>query len=57
MSIKTRVKNFSYSEITTLIDLVLENKPKLFSAFSSTLTFDEKKNIWKQIANAISQED
>ena len=36
--------------------MVLENKPKLFGAFSSTLTFDEKNSIWEQIANSISQE-
>ena len=56
MSNKTRAKNFSYSEITTLVDLVLENKSKLFGAFSSTLIFDEKNSIWEQIANAFSQE-
>ena len=56
MSSKTRAKNFSDSEITNLVDLVLENKPKLFGAFSSTLTFDEKNKIWEQIANTISQE-
>ena len=45
MSSKTRAKNFSDSEITNLVDLVLENKPKLFGAFSSTLTFDEKNKL------------
>ena len=44
---KTRAKNFSNSEITTLVELGLEDKPKLFSAFSSTLTFDEKNKIWE----------
>ena len=56
MSSKTRTNNFSNSEITTQVDLVLENKPKLFGAFSSTLTFGEKNKIWEQIASTISQE-
>ena len=56
MSNKTRARNFSYSEITTLVDLFFENKSNLFGAFSLTLNFDEKNSIWEQIANAISQE-
>ena len=53
---KTRAKNFSNEEISTLVDLVMENKPKLFGSFSATSTFDEKNAIWEQIASTISQE-
>ena len=44
-TIKTRAKNFSNDEITTLVDLVLENKSKLFGAFSSKLTSSDKKHF------------
>ena len=44
MSIKTRAKIVSISDVATIVDLLLENKPKLFGALSSTLTSDEKNN-------------
>ena len=50
MSIKTRSKNFSADEISTLVDLVQENKSKLFGSLSSSLTYEEK-NVWKQSAS------
>ena len=55
MSMKTRAKNFSSEEISSLVDLVLENKSKLFGALSCSLTFDEKNNVWEDIAKEISQ--
>ena len=55
MSIKTRSKNFSADEISTLVDLVQENKSKLFGSLSSSLTYEEKNNVWKEIAEAITQ--
>ena len=55
VEMKTRAKNFSSDEISSLVDLVLENKSKLFGALSCSLTFDEKNNVWAEIANEISQ--
>ena len=55
MSMKTRAKNFSSEEISSLVDLVLENKSKLFGALRCSLTFDEKNNVWEDIAEEISQ--
>ena len=46
MALKARAKNFSSDEITQLVDLVLENKSKLFGALSSSLSYDEKNKIW-----------
>ena len=40
---------------TQLVDLVLENKSKLFGALSSSLSYDEKNKIWEDIAKEISQ--
>ena len=54
-AIKTRAKNFSKDEITTLVDLVLENKSKLFGAFSSKLTLNDKEKLWEDIARSISR--
>ena len=55
MAMKTRAKNFSSDEISSL-DLFLENKSKkLFGALSCSLTFDENNNVWQDIANEISQ--
>ena len=55
ISLKTRSKNFSHEEISMLVDLVQENKSKLFGSLSSALTYEEKNCIWKEIAEAISQ--
>ena len=55
MALKARAKNFSSDEITQLVDLVLENKSKLFGALSSSLSYDEKNKIWEDIAKEISQ--
>ena len=52
-AIKTRAKNFSKDEITTLVDLVLENKSKPFGASSSNLTLNDKKELWEDIACTI----
>ena len=51
---KTRAKIFSDDEIMTLVDLVEENKSKVFGALSSTLTADDKNKIWEEIAGKIS---
>ena len=50
MALKARAKNFSSNEITQIVDLVLENKSKLFGALSSSLSYDEKNKIWEDIA-------
>ena len=55
MAMKTRAKNFSSDEISSLVDLLLENKSKLFGALSCSMTFDEKNNVCEDIANEISQ--
>ena len=51
MAMKTRAKNFSSDEISSLVDLVLENKSKLFGALSCSLTIDGNNNVWADIAN------
>ena len=53
-TIKTRAKNFPKEELTTLVDLVLENKSKLFGSFSSKLTSSDKDAVWEEIARTIS---
>ena len=55
ISLKTRSKNFSHEKISMLVDLVQENKTKLFGSLNSALTYEEKNCIWKEIAGAISQ--
>ena len=52
---KTRAKNFSDDEIMTLIDIVGENKAKIFGALSSTLTADDKNKVWEEVACQISE--
>ena len=52
---KTRAKNFSEDEIMTLIDIVGENKAKIFGALSSTLTADDKNKVWEEVACQISE--
>ena len=52
---KTHANNFSSDEQSSQVDLVLENKSKLFGALSCSLTLDEKNNVWAYIANEISQ--
>ena len=56
MSIKPRSKNFSNQEINSLVDLVMENKSKLIGAFSCTLSFEDKNNIWEEIAATITRD-
>ena len=53
---KTRAKSLSIHEINSLVDLVLDNKIKLFGALSTTLTYDEKSAILESIATTITQE-
>ena len=52
---KTRSKNFFSDEISTLVDLIHDNKFNLFGALSSTLTQEEKNNACKEILEAVSQ--
>ena len=44
--LKIRAKNFCPDECELLVDLVQENKHKLFGALSSSLTNEEKNIIW-----------
>ena len=53
---KARSKNYSQGEIYTLVDLVEENKSKLFGSLSASLTFEEKSSLWDQIANDLSSQ-
>ena len=55
-TIKTRAKNFSKEELTSLVDLVLENKSKLFGSFSSKLTSSDKDAVWEELARTISRD-
>ena len=55
MSLKTRAKNFCADECALFVDLVQENKSKLFGALSSSLTSEEKNIIWGDIAQQLSE--
>ncbi|KAI6661447.1 hypothetical protein LOD99_13319 [Oopsacas minuta] len=52
---KTRSKNFTQEEIMSLVDLIHEQKSKLFGALTSTLTFDDKNKIWEEISGRLSE--
>ena len=54
-SCSRRSKNFTLEEITSLVDLIQENKSKLFGSFSASLTFEEKARVWEEIAFKLSQ--
>ena len=51
---KTRSKKFSDDEVISIVDIIEENKSKIFGALSSTLTADDKNKIWEEIAGKIS---
>ena len=51
---KARSKNYSQEEINTLVDMVQENKSRLFGSLSASLTYEEKSSIWDQIANDLT---
>ena len=53
---KARSKNYSQEEINTLVDLVQENKSKLFGSLSASLTFEEKASLWDQIAQDLTSQ-
>ena len=55
MATKTCAKNFSSDEISMLVDFVHENKSKLFSSLSSSLSYDDKNRVWEDIAKEISE--
>ena len=55
MSLKIRAKNFCPDEFALLVDIVQENKQKLFGALSSSLTSEEKNIIWGDIAQQLSE--
>ena len=52
---KTRSKNFTLEETNSLVDLVQENRSKLFGSLSASLTFEEKTRVWEEIASKLSQ--
>ena len=51
---KARSKNYSQEEINTLVDLMQENKSRLFGSLSASLKYEEKSSIWDQIANDLT---
>ena len=53
-STKTRSKNFTREEIMSLVDLIHDQKSKLFGALTSTLTADDKNKIWEEISGRLS---
>ena len=55
MSLKISAKNFCHDERELLVDLVQENKQKLFVVLSSSLTSEEKNIIWVDIAQQLSE--
>ena len=52
---KTRSKNFTLEETNSLVDLVQENRSKLFGSLSASLTFEEKTRVWEEIDSKLSQ--
>lgn len=49
-STKTRSKNFTEEETMSLVDLIHDQKSKLFRAVTSTMTADDKNKIWEEIS-------
>ncbi|KAI6650079.1 Myb-related transcription factor, partner of profilin-like [Oopsacas minuta] len=39
----------------SLVDLIHDQKSKLFGALTSTLTFDDKNKIWEEISGRLSE--
>ncbi|KAI6653061.1 hypothetical protein LOD99_3897 [Oopsacas minuta] len=52
---KTRSKNVIQEEVMSLVDLIDDQKPKLFGALTSTLNFDDKNKIWGEISGRLSE--
>ncbi|KAI6660707.1 Myb/SANT-like DNA-binding domain-containing protein 4 [Oopsacas minuta] len=52
---KTRSKNFTQEEIMSLVNLIHDQKSKLFGTLTSTLTFDDKNKIWEEISGRLSE--
>ncbi|KAI6656034.1 hypothetical protein LOD99_1768 [Oopsacas minuta] len=52
---KSLSKNFTQEEIMSLVDLIHDQKSKLFGALTSTLTFDDKNKIWEEISGRLSE--
>ena len=52
---KPRAKNYTSDEISMLVDLVQENKSKLFGSLSSSLSYDDKNHVWENISIEISE--
>ena len=51
---KTRSKrNFTQDEIMSLVDLIHDNKSKLFGSITSTLTIEDKNKISEEIAGRL----
>ena len=51
---KPRSKNISPKEMNTFVDLIQENRSKLFSNLSASFTFEEKKTVWDDVASRLS---
>ncbi|KAI6650801.1 Myb-related transcription factor, partner of profilin-like [Oopsacas minuta] len=54
---KTRSKNVIQEEVMSLVDLIHDQKSKLFGALTSTLTFDDKNKIWEEISGRLFELD
>ena len=48
----SKVRNFRFS---ILVDIVQENKSKLFGSLSSSLSDDDKNHVWENISKEISE--
>ena len=48
----SKVRNFRFS---ILVDIVQENKSKLFGSLSSSLSYDDKNHVWENISKEISE--
>ena len=55
MATRTRAKNFSSDEISMFVDFVHQNKSQLFGLLSSSLTYNDKNRVWKDIAKEFSE--
>ena len=51
---KPRSKNFSSEEMNSLVDLIQEEKSKLFGSLSASFTFEEKNKVWDDLASRLS---
>ncbi|KAI6648305.1 Myb-related transcription factor, partner of profilin-like [Oopsacas minuta] len=55
MKTENSFTEFTQDEIMSLVDLIHDQKWKLFGALTSTMTFDDKNKIWEEISERLSE--